>query len=141
MRYEKPYTRAFVFIGLLLVLGGIEGCSSREWRKWYIPIDNHVRKEKDAEQVAFLESEPKDRKFVVLGIIAPPDDKFDSFGETVNAIRGAAGLFGADAVFLISEDEGEKWGFHASGSLYGSGASGGKSTTHKIRAKAIAWVQ
>ena len=31
------------------------------------------------------------------GIVAPPDDKFDSFGETVNAVRAAAALFGADA--------------------------------------------
>jgi hypothetical protein len=108
-----------------------------EWRKWYIPLEASGRAQKDASQVAFLESEPKDRKFKVVGIIAPPDDKFDSFGETVNAVRGAAGLYGADAIFLISEEEGEKWGFHAGGGT----AGGGKQTTRKVRAKAIVWIQ
>jgi hypothetical protein len=70
----------------------------------------------------------------VLGIVAPPDDKFDSFGETVNAVRAAAALYGADAVFLISEEEGDRWGFRVGGGA----ASGGKKTTQKTRAKAIA---
>jgi hypothetical protein len=107
------------------------------YRKFYIQLDTTPRKEKESDQVAFLETEPTDRKFVVLGIVAPPDDKFDSFGEAVNAIRETAAYFGADAVFLVSEEEGEKWGFHAGA----GGASGGKSTTRKIRAKAIAWVK
>jgi hypothetical protein len=105
-----------------------------EYRRWYIPLNNERRVAKDPVQVAFLEAEPADRKFIVLGIVAPPDDKFDSFGETVNAIRGANG---ADAVFLVSEEEGEKWAFRAGA----GGASGGKSSTRKIRAKAIAWVK
>jgi hypothetical protein len=127
-------TRIWFCLAFLLLASA---CSSREYRRWYIPLDSTPRKEKEPEQVAFLESEPKDRKFIVLGIVAPPDDKFDSFGETVNAVRAAAALYGADAVFLISEEEGEKWGFHAGG----LGAGGGKSSTHKIRAKAIAWVK
>jgi hypothetical protein len=122
---------------VLLILAACGSRDRNEYRKWYIPLESTGRPPKELEQVAFLESEPKDRKFIVLGIVAPPDDKFDSFGETVNAVRAAAGLFGADAVFLISEEEGEKWGFHAGGGA----AGGGKSTTRKIRAKAIAWVK
>jgi hypothetical protein len=140
MTPEKIITRAFVLVGLLLTLAGIEACGSRdreEYRRWYIPIDNSARAPREAGQVAFLEAAPTDRKFIVLGIVAPPDDKFDSFGETVNAIRAAAALYGADAVFLVSEEEGEKWGFRAGA----GGASGGKSSTRKIRAKAIAWVK
>jgi hypothetical protein len=81
-----------------------------EMLKWYIPLESSGGPQKRADQVRFLESEPTDRKFKVVGIIAPPDDKFDSFGETINAVRSLAGLYGADAVFLISESEGEKWG-------------------------------
>ena len=124
-------------LAALLTLFGCGSHDREEYRRWYIPLDNSARAAKEPNQVAFLESEPKDRKFIVLGIVAPPDDKFDSFGETVNAVRAAAGLFGADAVFLVSEEEGDKWGFRAGG----GGASGGKSTTRKIRAKAIAWVK
>jgi hypothetical protein len=49
-------------------------------------------------------------------------------------MRAAAALYGADAVFLISEEEGDRWGFRAGGGA----ASGGKKTTQKTRAKAIA---
>jgi len=124
-------------IAVFLILVGCGSRDRQEYRRWYIPLNSERRIEKDAAQVAFLEGEPTDRKFIVLGIVAPPDDKFDSFGETVNAIRAAVALYGADAVFLVSEEEGEKWGFRAGG----GSAGGGKGTTHKIRAKAIAWVK
>lgn len=133
-----PGSRLFPLAALLFAAA----CGSHdreEWRKWYIPLEASGRPVKGTEQVQFLESPPTDRKFKVIGIVAPPDDKFDSFGEAVNAIRGSAGLQGADAVFLISEEEGDKWGFRASGGSGAMGASGGKSTTRKLRAKAIVW--
>ena len=64
-----------------------------------------------------------------------------SFGEAVNVLRQIAGEYGADAIFLISEQEGEKFGFGASSGEGGASAHGGTSTTHKIRAKAIVWVE
>jgi len=138
MSTARGLLRSRFFPLAALVLAAACGSHDREeWRKWYIPLEASGRPQKDASQVAFLESEPKDRKFKVVGIIAPPDDKFDSFGETVNAVRGAAGLYGADAIFLISEEEGEKWGLHAGGGI----AGGGKQTTRKVRAKAIVWIQ
>jgi hypothetical protein len=131
--------KARIPLGLaaFLLLAGCGSHDREEYRRWYIPLNNEYRIQKDPAQVAFLEAEPTDRKFIVLGIVAPPDAKFDSFGETVNAIRASAALFGADAVFLVSEEEGDRWGFRAGGGA----ASGGKKTTQKIRAKAIAWVK
>lgn len=124
-------------LAALLILAACGSHDRDEYRRWYIPIDNSARAPREAEQVAFLEAVPTDRKFVVLGIVAPPDDKFDSFAQTINEIRAAAALYGADAVFLVSEEEGEKWSFRAGG----LGASGGKKSTQKVRAKAIAWVK
>ena len=60
-----------------------------------------------------------------------------SWGETLNAVRAAASLYGADAVFVDSQQEVlQGWAFSAS--QYGaSGGGGGKSV--QIRAKAIVW--
>jgi hypothetical protein len=80
-------------LAVFLTLAGCGSHDREEYRRWYIPLDNSARAAKEPAQVAFLEAEPTNRKFVVLGIIAPPDDKFDSFGETVNAIRAAAALY------------------------------------------------
>ena len=122
-----------------LVLG-LTGCVPdylEDAQRWYVPLDNIPRAANKMEQVAFLEAEPKDRSFKVIGIVAPADDEYDSYAETVNAARLSAALHGADAIFLISEEEGARWGFRA-GEV---SAGGGSKTTTKIRAKAIVWTK
>lgn len=111
------------------------GCTTAQMETWFVPLDQTRRIEKDVQYVAFLEKEPTDRAFKVIGIVAPPDDYFDSYAATINGIRETAGLFGADAVFLISEEEGSKWGVSR------SRGEAGSDETHKIRAKAIVWVK
>jgi hypothetical protein len=89
------------------------------------------------EHVVFLDNAPTDRKYRLIGYVSPPIRKFHSWGESLNAVRAAASLYGADAVFLDSQKELEGWGFSAS--QYG--ASGGKWRDVQIRAKAIVWEQ
>jgi len=57
-----------------------------------------------------------------------------SWGETLNAVRAAASLYGADAVFLDSQKD---LGFSASQ----NDVSGRKWRDVQIRAEAIVWEQ
>lgn len=124
---------------VLVLTTSLLDCGSRDLakvRQSYVQVENSGRGQTPVSEVHFLESEPKDRKFKVIGIIGPPDDLYESFGALVNALRQVAAERGADAIFLISEQEGSKWGFGADG----IGAHGGSRTTHQVRAKAIVWV-
>ena len=140
-RGKTMRTRNRLCLALLLLAAA---CGSRDRaavRRSYISVADSGRAQRPGSAVQFLESEPAANTCKVIGIIGPPEDLFGSFGETVNVLRRIAGEFGADAIFLISEAEGEKWGFGAASGADGASAHGGSSTTHKIRAKAIVWVK
>ncbi|MGH9368803.1 MAG: hypothetical protein ACRD3M_14150 [Thermoanaerobaculia bacterium] len=126
---------------LTFVLGGCVPDYIENAQKWFVPLDQTVRAKRSVSQVAFLEKEPTDRKFKVIGIVAPAESEYDSYAEAINAARLSAALHGADAIFLISDEEGEKWGFKVSRDAIGGSAGGGSGKTFKIRAKAIVWTE
>lgn len=123
---RNPRTAAIVVLaGLLLA-----GCPADMW----IPVEVVPRAPVSYDRVAYLEAIP-DRPYIVLGIITPPEDEYETEAEMVKAIRKEAGRHGADAIFIESQTEGSAWKFD-SGIL---GAKGGSTRTLKVRAKAIAW--
>ena len=83
------------------------------------------------ERVAYFEQAPTDRKFKVIGYVAPPPEAFHTFPEFANAIRAAGALHGADAVFIDSQKESSRWEF---------GVFGGSNRRElNVRGKAIVW--
>jgi hypothetical protein len=113
----------------------VHGFKEKDLERWYVPVESSARARTTFEHVSFLESEPKERKSRVIGLIAPPDGEFDSYAETINAVRATASLFGADAVYVESEAGSESWRFRADA----GGASGGGRQKISIRARAIVW--
>lgn len=104
-----------------------------QW-EWFIPVgDTIVTQQKNpTKRVAFLDEEPQDRPFEVIGIIAPPEGSFESYTEGVEKIRAVAAMYGADAVFVTSDREGtgREWRF-------GQGVVDAKRVA--MKAKAIVW--
>jgi len=112
------------------------GFDPSDLAKWYIvQTPTKTATTVDCGRVVFLETEPTDRNFSVIGLIAPPDGAFDSYAETINAVRTLGALYGADAVVLVSENSSTGWGFIAGR----TGAGGGSKETIRVRAKAIVW--
>ena len=87
------------------------------------------------DQVAFFEKAPEDRPYKVIGHVTPHPEAFDTYPDWVKAIRAAASLHGADAVFIDSQDIKESW-FVRFNTLR---ARGGKEMQISYRAKAIIW--
>lgn len=121
----------------VLLFLAIAACSSAppDPAKFYVVLDNTPRAPKARDAVEFLEREPTDRPFKVIGLIAPPEGDYESFAQVLNAVRGIAASRGADAVFIISEETKEGWSF-GGGS---GGAYGGSTEETAVRAKAIVW--
>lgn len=86
-------------------------------------------------QVVYLESPPQ-RAHVVIGIITPPSDEYETFAEAVKAMRKEAAKRGADAVYIESQTETGGWRFNVGG--WGR-PSGGSFKEQTFRAKAIVW--
>jgi hypothetical protein len=105
-------------------------CPAEMW----IPIEATPRVRVTPRQVQYLEAVP-DRPFIVLGIITPPEDEYETEAEAVKAIREVAAKHGADAILIESQSESTGWKFD-SGIL---GAKGSTVKNMKFRAKAIAW--
>ena len=139
----------FTFLAIVLSGASLTGCvtkicgfKEKEITQYYIPAPEGLsRPPVPCEQVAFLESAPTGRKYRVLGVVAPPVNKYRSYGEMINAARASASLHGADAVYLVSEKEVEfnSWGFQAGGGFAGGGGAKGK--TVQVYLKAIVWEQ
>jgi len=107
-------------------------------RAWYVPTEDTTSQARvPYERVAFLDAPPSDRQYRVIGYICPPVGKFHSWGERLNATRAAASLYGADAVYIDQQSEGELWSFKVN--QWGGGGSGGKYKDVHIRAVAIAY--
>ncbi len=70
-----------------------------------------------------------------IGYVCPPAGRFRSWGELLNAIRAAASLYGADAVYVDQQKEMEGWGF----SINQWGGGGGKWRTVQVRATTVVW--
>jgi len=109
---------------------GLTGCPADMW----IPVQTSPRPPVSFDHVQFLE-QPPTREYVVIGIITPPSDEYDTEAELIKAVRHEAARHGADAIFVESQSEGSAWKFD-SGFL---GAKGGSVKTMSVRAKAIAW--
>lgn len=103
----------------------------------FVPMDTEVRSPKPIQTVLLLDGEPKDRPFKVIGLVAPPEDEYDSYAEMLNAARKVAAAKGADAIFVESVKTDTGWAFD-SGIL---GAKGGSVTATALRAKAIVWTK
>jgi len=118
----KKLTLSSVAIVVLLT-----ACPADMW----IPVETAPRPAVPFQHVAYLDAPPT-RPFVVLGIITPPSDEYDTEAEAVKAIRKEAAKHGADAIMIESLSEGTGWRFGFVGSK-------GSFKTMTVRAKAIAW--
>jgi hypothetical protein len=107
----------------------LSGCVTAN--QMFVPMDSRVYPPKAVQHVVLLDKEPTDRPFKVIGLIAPPEDEYDSVAEMINAVRKVAALKGADAVFIAGESQREGWSFE--------GASGGSTVSTSLKAKAIIW--
>ena len=97
------------FLATLLLAGcgtpKIGGFKQEDLRRWYVPGEGTSRPSVAYERVAYLDAPPTDRKYRVIGYVAPPSRRFHSPGELLNAIRAAASLYGGDAVFVDNQKE------------------------------------
>src|SRR5260370_41094364 len=76
------------------------------------------------EHVQYLEYPPQ-RPYVVVGIITPPSEKYETFAEAVKAMRKEAAKHGADAIYIESATESGGWRFSFGGPGSWGGGSGG----------------
>ncbi len=114
-------------------VGGVRVAKLNEW---YIPTEAGLQRAAvPLEQVAFLDKSPENRAFQVIGLITPHPEAFKTFPEVVNAIRAAASLHGADAVFIDSQQVDKSWQF----SFNQWGGGGGVRRQIYTKAKAIVW--
>lgn len=120
--------RTLLGLTLLLSLACTTGGSM------FVPMESTPRAPKSLESVVLLEGEPKDRPFTVIGLVAPPEDEYESYGAMLNAARKSAAAHGADAIFVESVKTEQGWSV-----AVGFGASGGSTTATALRAKAIVW--
>ena len=117
----------------LLALLVLAACVSST--QMFVPMDTTQRAPKPVASVILLDAEPKDRPFKVIGLVAPPEDEYESLAAMLNAARKAAAAQGADAIFIESVKTESGWSFDT-GFL---GAKGGTVTATALRAKAIVW--
>ena len=76
-------------------------CKIKTLHRWWSPLPGvETRKDVAFEQVEFLEKEPTDRKFQVIGYFEP---NWEVMGQYVNAARGEAALQGADAFYFVDQ--------------------------------------
>jgi len=131
-----------LYLALLVILA--VGCAGqkycgfkqKELEQSFVPMAGFTQRPSvSCDHVVFLDKEPTDRKFIDLGIIAPRDVKAKSWANAVQAARAAAALKGADAIFLVSEQDKEAWGFAFSN----YGGHGGSKNYVTLRCKAIVW--
>ena len=91
------------------------------------------------EHVQYLEYPPPQGSYVVIGIITPPSEAYETFAEAVKAMRKEAAKHGADAIYIESQAESGGWRFSMGGPGSFGGASGGSFKAVTFRAKAIVW--
>lgn len=111
---------------LILFAALVAGCPVETW----IPIETVPRPAVQWESVTFLET-PPERPFVVVGIITPEPDEYETEAAAVKWMKKQAAKHGADAIFIEEATENNGWSFH--------GMRGGSFSALRIRAKAIAW--
>jgi hypothetical protein len=112
----------------------IAGFRKSELRTWFVPEGMMVNREPTPyPNVAYFSSPPTNAPFRVIGYIMPPSGEFRSWSQLLNAVRGSASLYGADAVFVDDQRDLNGWGFNASRAY----ASGGSKQSVQIRAVAI----
>ena len=76
-------------------------CKIKTLRRWWSPLPGfEKRKDVAFEQIEFLEKEPADRKFQIIGYFEP---NWEVMGQYVNAARGEAALQGADAFYFVDQ--------------------------------------
>lgn len=141
MRQRLNGLPGIVVVSSLLLAGcrspRIAGIKETSLRAWYVPtVETAEQARVPYQRVTFLDSPPEDRSYRVIGYVYPPSGKFRTRGEALNAIRAAASLYGADAVFVDQTSVQEGWGATMSP---GDAFAGKSKTVQLIRAQAIIW--
>jgi hypothetical protein len=78
-------------------------CKIKTLRKWWAPLPGvDERKDVPFEHVKFLDKEPTDRQFQIIGYFEP---NWQVMSEYVQAARGEAALQGADAYYFIDREK------------------------------------
>lgn len=120
-----PKSFRLVYLPLALLASA---CAVKMW----VPVgDLSPRPPRSAASVVLLDGEPTDRPFVVIGLIVPPPDEYDSYAEIIAAARAEAGRRGADAMFIVSETDKTGWSVGRFG--------GGTTNSTEVKIKAIVW--
>jgi len=101
----------------------------------FVPMDTEQRAPTAVANVVLLEEVPKDRPFKVIGLVAPPEDEYESYAAMLNAARKSAAANGADAIYVESVKTEEGW----SVDVGRFGGSAGTTSATALRAKAIVW--
>jgi len=79
------------------------GFKIKTLRKYWEPVAGGIeRKDVPYEHVEFLEKEPTDRKFQIIGYCAP---NWQAGHQYIKAARGEAALHGADACYFVDRTQ------------------------------------
>ena len=111
----------------------LTSCGSTEM---WVPIASTGRTAVPFAHVQYLEAPPQ-RAHVIIGIITPPNEEYETYAELVKAMRKQAAKHGADAIYIESHTEVGGWRFSIGGFGRASGEEHPKDVTY--RAKAIVW--